>query len=171
MKRTLFLTLSVFLVLVSVLFAVEPATKTVETGSKSVLQRAELEGGPLPFPEQLIAGDVTVGAADTPIGGVMVKLFANGRLIDIAHTTSTGAYDLRLPLNVEDDETVVLWFVATSGNYVPKCVLLKKSSNARRANLFSRCVLEVEMRPQMQVDIRLMTEGETVTSLKNSRCL
>ena len=54
---------------------------------------------------------------------------------------------------------------------MPKCVLLKKSSNARRANLFSRCVLEVEMRPQMQVDVRVMTEDETVASLKDSGCL
>jgi hypothetical protein len=171
MKRTLILAPLVFLVLVSVLFAVEPADKTVRTGATSALQRAELEGGPLPFPEQLIAGDVTAGTADTPIGGVMVKLFADGRLIDIAHTTSSGSYDIRLPLNVDDDETVVLWFIATSGNYVPRCVLLKKSSNARRANLFSRCVLEMEMRPQMQVDVRLMTEAETVKSFKDSGCL
>ena len=171
MKRTLFLTLLVFLVLVSALLAVEPTSKTVRTESTSALQRGKMDGGPLPFPEQLIAGDVTAGAGDTPIGGVMVKLFADGRLIDVAHTNSTGAYDISLPLNIDDDETVVLWFIATSGNYVPRCVLLKKSSNARRANLFSRCVLEVEMRPQMQVDVRVMTESETVVSLKDSGCL
>jgi hypothetical protein len=171
MKRALFLTLLVFLALVSALLAVEPTTKTTQPGRTSALQRGDLEGGPLPFPEQMIAGDVTVGAADTPLGGVMVKLFADGRLIDVAHTTSSGAYDIRLPLNVEDDETVVLWFIATSGNYVPRCVLLKKSSNAGKANLFSRCVLEVEMRPQMQVDVRLMTEAELVASMKDSGCL
>lgn len=171
MRRTLILTLPVFLVLISVGHAVEPATKTQETSRASVLQRTELEGGPLPFPEQMIAGDVTAGITDTPVGGVMVKLFADGRLVDIAHTSSTGAYDLRLPLNVEEDETVVLWFVATSGNYVPQCVVLKKSGDARKANVFSRCTLEVDMRPQMQVDVRLMTEGELVASLKAKDCL
>jgi hypothetical protein len=171
MKRILILTLPVLLVMISVVHAVEPPSKNVETGPTSVLQRGEPQGGPLPFPEQMIAGDVTVGTPATPIGGVMVKLFADGRLIDVAHTTSGGAYDLRLPLDVEDDETVVIWFVATSGNYVPRCVLLKKSANARKANIFSRCMLEVEMRPQMQVDVRLMTADETLASLKDSGCL
>ncbi len=171
MRRILSLTLPVFLVLISVVHAVEPATKTQETSRTSVLQRAELEGGPLPFPEQMIAGDVTAGITDTPVGGVMVKLFADGRLVDVAHTTSAGSYDMRLPLNVEEDETVVLWFIATSGNYVPRCVVLKKSASARTANIFSRCALKAEMRPRMQVDVRLMTEGEMVASLRDRDCL
>lgn len=171
MKRMLLLTLPVFLILVSVLEAVEPTDRTEQTSGTSALQRSELEGGPLPFPEQIISGDVTVGNTDTPLGGVMVKLFADGRLVDVAHTASSGSYDLSLPLNVEEDETVVLWFMATSGNYLPSCVVLKESSRARKANIFSKCVLRVEMRPQMQVDVRLMTEGELVASLKNKKCL
>jgi len=170
MRRKLILTLPVFLILISVAYAVEPGEQIQEPG-RSLLQHTEMEGGPLPFPEQLIAGDVTAGTTSTPVGGVMVKLFANGRLVEVAHTTSTGAYEMRLPLNVETDETVVLWFMATSGNYVPLCVVLKKSSGARKARVFSRCTPEVEMRPQMQVDVRLMTESETVASLKDKNCL
>lgn len=171
MRRTLLLALPVIFILISVARAVDPVTKTEDTSRSSALQRTELEPGPLPFPEQMVAGEVTVGITDTPIGGVVVKLFADGRLIDVAHTTSTGAYVMRLPLSVEKDETVVLWFIATSGNYMPRCVVLKESVRAHKANIFSRCTLSADMRPRMQVDVRMMSESETVASLKNRDCL
>jgi hypothetical protein len=118
----------------------------------------------------MVVGEVR-GSDGRPIGGVMVKLFADGHLVEIAHTTSAGSYEMPLPLNVERDETVVIWFVSTTGSLLPQCIVLKKSSNARKASLFSECTHEVRMRPQMRVDVTLVTEGELVASLKVKDCL
>lgn len=150
--------------------AVEPTTKPEESTPQSELLRSREQGGPLPFPEQMVVGEVT-GSDGKPIGGVMVKLFADGGLVEVGHTTSAGSYEMRLPLSVERDETVVMWFVSTTGSLVPQCVVLKKSSSARKANLFSECTLEVKMRPQMRVDVTLLTETEVVASLKMKGCM
>jgi hypothetical protein len=101
----------------------------------------------------------------------MVKLFADGVRVDVTHTTATGAYELRLPLDVEADETVVLWFISTTGNLLPQTVILKKSSAAMKANIFSRCVPEIRMRPQTRADVKLMTEAELAEMLKTKGCL
>jgi hypothetical protein len=118
----------------------------------------------------MVAGEVT-GSDGMPIGGVMIKLFADGQLIEIAHTTAAGSYEMKLPLSIEKDETVVIWFVAGTDNLLPQCVLLKESSAAGKANLFSECTPSVNMRPQMRVDMTLVTEAESVAALKVKDCL
>jgi hypothetical protein len=132
--------------------------------------RTEREGGPMPFPEQVVVGKVTTAKGD-PIGGVAVKLFADGMIVEVSHTTQSGDYEMRLPLSVESDETVVIWFIATSGDFMPQSVVLKKSRAASGAGLFSECTPETRMRPQMRVDAILMTEGELAASLKARGCL
>lgn len=149
--------------------AVEPSTKPQETPASDLVRDRD-DGATLPFPEQVVAGEV-MGSDNKPIGGVMVKLFADGRLIEIAHTTASGSYEMKLPLSIEKDETVVIWFVASTDNLLPQCVLLKESAAARRANLFSGCTPEVSMRPQMRVDMTLVTEAEFVAALKVKDCM
>ena len=170
MERLILISCVVLVVLCSVGHAVEPGSKADEATTSSQLPRTLDKGAPLPFPEQMVVGDV-VGPDGKPIGGVMVKLFADGLLVELGHTTAAGSYELRLPLSVERDETVVLWFMATTGGFLPQCVLLKESSRAGKANLFSKCINEVRMRPQMRVDVTLMTESELVASLKLKGCL
>jgi hypothetical protein len=170
MRKTLPFVLLVLILFSSVAFAVDPETKPDETRRTSDLQRDSHEGAPLPFPEQMVAGEVR-GPDDKDLGGVMVKLFADGRLIEVTHTTSAGAYEIRLPLSVEEDDTVVLWFIATTDNLLPQCVILKKSSAATRANIFSKCTPEVRMQPQIRVDVRMLTEGDLAASLKVKNCL
>jgi hypothetical protein len=148
--------------------AVEPSTKPQETPASELVR--DREGATLPFPEQVVAGEV-IGSDRKPIGGVMVKLFADGRLIEIAHTTASGSYEMKLPLSIEKDETVVMWFMASTDDLLPQCVLLKESAAARRAGLFSKCTPEVDMRPQMRVDMTLVTEAEFVASLKVKDCM
>jgi hypothetical protein len=128
------------------------------------------EGGPLPFPEQMIVGDVK-DSGGKPIGGVAIKLFADGRLVEIAHTTAAGSYEMRLPLSVEKDETVIMWFMAGTDQFLPQSVILKQSSSASRIRLFSECTMEAKMRPQMRVDATMMTESEVLASLKVKDCM
>jgi hypothetical protein len=148
-------TLSLAVILVSVLLcsvalAVDPESTPQETKPPPDLQRTEPEGGPLPFPEQMIVGMVT-GADDKPIGGVAIKLFADGRIVE--------------------DETVVIWFTDSAGTYPPQEVLIKESSKAREAHLISKCTRAVKMRPQIRVDIKLMTDSQLMDSYKASGCL
>jgi hypothetical protein len=105
------------------------------------------------------------------VAGVTVKLFADGKIVEISHTTSAGDYEIPLPLRIDQDETVVLWFMDTTGMYPPQKVLIKKSSRADDASLFSRCTREVRMRPQMRVDFELVTESEMAAAYKSTGCL
>jgi hypothetical protein len=170
LKRLILISSVIFIAVCSAGHAVEPGSKSDETATSSDVSRRLDEGSPLPFPEQMVVGDV-VGPDGKPLGGVMIKLFADGLLVDVGHTTSAGTYELRLPLSVERDETVVMWFVSTTGSVLPQCIVLKKSSQARKASLFSACIHEVRMRPQMRVDVTMMTESELVASLKMKDCL
>ena len=170
MRKTLSFVLLVLVLSCSMALAVDPETKPADTKTTSELQRTTPDGTALPFPEQMVAGEITDpdGAA---LAGVMVKLFSDGRLIEVTHSTATGAYDIRLPLNMDADETVVLWFIATTGNLPPQCVVLKKSEAATKANIFSRCTPEVKMKARTRVDVRMMAEGDLAERLKAKGCL
>ncbi len=150
-------------------YAAEPSTTPREEKPQTKDIRSIETGSPLPFPEQMIAGEVR-DSSGSPLGGVFVKLFADGRLIQSTTTTSAGSYELRLPVNIDKDETVVLWFLPATGNLLPKHVVLKKSSSARKANLFSACTEEIHIRPQMRVDVKLVNESEYLAALKVKNC-
>jgi hypothetical protein len=168
--KTLPLTISLILLLLcSVALAVDPETAPQE-GTPAPIERDQPEGSPLPFPEQMIVGEVT-GSDGNAIAGATVKLFANGNLVEVAHTTAAGDYEIRLPLQIDDDETVVLWFIDNAGNYPPQEVLLKESSRAKSAGLFSKCTQEIKMRPQTRVDVRMMTVAEQAAAYTTKGCL
>ncbi|MFZ1947903.1 MAG: carboxypeptidase-like regulatory domain-containing protein [bacterium] len=150
-------------------YAAEPPGKPEESGPADRQLRQE-EGAPLGMPEQFVSGTVT-DYAGKPLGGVVIKLFADGDLVRAAHTTANGAFEMPMPLNVEGDETVVLWFVSTTEPLQPQFVVLKQSSRAKSNRLFSPCALSAKMRPQMRVDVRLLTENEEMAVLKGKGCL
>jgi hypothetical protein len=150
-------------------YAAEPPEKPGETTPADRQLRQE-DGAPLAFPEQVISGTVT-DYAGKALGGVVIKLFADGDLVRMAHTTSNGAFEMPMPLNIEKDETVVMWFVSTTEPLQPQFVVLKQSSEAKGNRLFSPCALSAKMRPQMRVDVRLLTENEEMAVLKGKGCL
>jgi hypothetical protein len=158
------------LLLCSAALAVDPDTGPEETTPPPDRQLTTDDGAPRPFPEQMIVGKVT-GSDEEAVAGVTVKLFADGKIVEISHTTSAGDYEIPLPLRIDQDETVVLWFMDTTGMYPPQKVLIKKSSRADDASLFSRCTREVRMRPQMRVDFELVTESEMAAAYKSTGCL
>ena len=167
---TVYLTFALVLLFGSTVFAVDPDATPQETTPQTEIELDADEGAPLPFPEQMIVGKVT-GSDDNPVAGVTMKLFADGEITEIAHTTSSGDFEMPLPLMIDRDETVVLWFIDSSGNYPPQSILIKKSSKAESASLFSKCTREVRMRPQMRVDFKLMTDTEMAASYKARGCL
>jgi len=168
MKRILFLSIAIAAFLWASAYAAEPPTKPTQTGTTPIQRQPE--GAPLAFPEQMISGTVT-DAGGRVLGGVVIKLFASGTLVEVAHTTAAGAYEMPLPLTVDRDETVVLWFMSTTESVLPQSVILKQSSRARSYRLFSACTPEVKMRPQMRVDVKLLSENETLAALKGKGCL
>ena len=170
MKTLTWTVFAMVLLLCSAALDVDPETGAQETTPQTDRQITTNEGAPRPSPEQMIVGKVT-GAEDKPVGGVAVKLFANGLLVEVSHTTSAGDYEIPLPLRVDNDETVVLWFMDSAGNYPPQNILIKKSARAKDASLFSACTRDVRMRPQMRVDFKLMTDSEMAASYKTRSCL
>jgi hypothetical protein len=170
MKTITYLVLAAVLLLCSEALAVEPESTPQETTPEPERQLTVDEGAPGPFPEQMIVGKVTA-SNDEPLGGVTVKLFADGRLVEVAHTTAAGDYEMPLPLSIDHDETVVLWFMETGGDYPLQEAVLKESSRASDAGLFSRCTRDAKMRPQMRVDFKMMTDSELAASYKTRGCL
>jgi hypothetical protein len=169
MKRACVAVVVVLALVAAAGYGAEPPGKPDDASLKPPIQ-TPAEGTPMGLPEQMLSGSVT-DAAGQPLGGVAIKLFADGSLAQVAHTAASGAYEMQIPLNLEKDQTVVLWFVSTSEPLMPKPVVLKESSAARSGALFSPCTLEVKMRPQMRVDVKLLTENEELASLKAKGCL
>jgi hypothetical protein len=169
MKRSLLVSLVLVASLVLASYAAEPPGKPTGAGNQPPIPPTP-GNAPLSFPEQMISGSVT-DAGSKPLGGVAIKLFASGALVQVTHTTPSGAYELRVPLNLERDETVVLWFVSTTEPLMPQAIVLKQSGLARSAGLFSPCTRETKMRTQMRVDVKLLTESEAVASLRGKGCL
>jgi len=148
--------------------ATEP-TRPEQTGTGIDLQH-QSQAGSLGFPEQMISGTVA-DFYDKPLGGVAIKLFAGGTLVNVGHSTASGGYEIPLPLNVEKDETVVLWFISTDRPLLPQRVVLKQSSFARKNELFGPCTVEAKMRPQMRLDVKLLDENQELAALKARGCL
>ncbi len=164
-------------VLASCVYAVDPATDPSEE-QKPIRSRREQEiideargrtGTSLPFAKQFISGRVT-DAAGMGVRGATVKLFADGELVESDRTSSSGEFELNLPLNIEADETVVLWVVPSTDKYVMQCIVLKRSSAARQAGLFGPCAVEVPMQAQMEVEVSLLTGEELAKSVKARGC-
>jgi len=149
--------------------ATEPTTRPDQTGTGVDLQH-QAQGGPLSFPEQMISGNVA-DFYDRPLGGVAIKLFAGGTLVHVGQSNASGGYEIPLPLNIEKDETVVLWFISTDRPLLPQRVVLKQSSYAKKNQLFSPCAIEVKMRPQMRLDVKLLDESQELAALKAKGCL
>lgn len=170
-----------YLLLVSVLafaaYAVDPVSPPPEEQEtprtrqeQQMLDAAQAQPGTsAPFPRQFIVGKVT-DAQGAGMGGTDVKLFADGDLVAWDQTNTSGDYELDLPLNIETDQSVVLWFVPSTDRYVMQSVVVKKSEVARLNGLFGRCITEADMQAQMRVDTSLLTEAEFVESIKARGC-
>jgi hypothetical protein len=176
MLRTSLICLVLIALLAFAAHAVEPAKGPDEQEPPRELQADQMlqteqdkTGTTAPFPRQFIVGKVT-DIEGTGLRGTSVKLFANGELVESATTDPSGEYELDLPLNLEKDETVDVWFVPATDRYMMQCVVLKKSSVARQHRLFSSCVTEAPMHPQMRVDVSLMTEEQSLASIKARGC-
>ncbi|MGD9400729.1 MAG: hypothetical protein PVF95_00520 [bacterium] len=126
-------------------------------------------GTALPFPRQFIMGQVR-DSGGIGIGGTTVKLFADGVFVEEDRTNSSGEFELNLPLNIETDETVVLWVVPPTDRYAMQCVVIKKSEVARNSRLFGPCAIEVEMKEQMRVEVALLTPDELLQSVRARGC-
>jgi hypothetical protein len=158
--------------------AVDPPSTPPETSDETVRSRQEQQmldeaqaqtGTALPFPKQFIMGKVS-DAAGMGMGGCEVKLFADGEFIEADRTNAAGEFELNLPLNIETDETVVLWVVPPTDKYVMQCVVIKKSEVARNSRLFGPCAVEVSMEAQMRIEATVLTPEELAQSIKARGC-
>lgn len=177
MLRITLICLSLIAFLAFGAYAVDPASsppdepEPVRSGQdQQMLDEAQGKTGTsLPFPRQFVLGQVK-DVSGVGVGGTSVKLFADGELVESARANAAGEFELDLPLNVETDETVVLWFVPTTDRYLMQCVVLKKSAVASQNGLFGRCAAQVDMQAQMSVEATLFTEDELVESVKARGC-
>ena len=177
MLRKTLICISLIAVLAGGAYAVDPATsppdetEPVRSGQDQEMLDAS-QGQPgtsLPFPKQFVVGKV-MDVTGAGMGGVTVKLFADGELVESSRANAAGEFEIDLPLHLETDETVVLWFVPATDRYLLSCVVLKKSTAARQMGMFGRCANEVPMQAQMTLNASLLTQDQLMESIKARGC-
>lgn len=168
MLRLLIILAALTIAIAQVGLAADPSSP--EQRPEPTTQRGGEWSGSMGFPEQVLVGRVS-DSKGTPIEGVIVKLFASGKLIQAARSSASGDFEMKIPLNLDADETVTIWFVPTTGSMMPKMVLLKKSSSAHKAGLFSQCVDEFRLTQQTRIDVKLLQENEYIANIKAKGCL
>ncbi len=167
MLRSILLIVAVGIFAFEASYAAEPSQE--QTPQPTSPQGSQW-GASMGFPEQILVGRVG-DSKNNPIEGVMVKLFANGKLVGSTKTAASGDFELKVPLKLDADETVTIWFIPSTGNLMPKMVVLKQSAAAQKGGLFSPCIDQAKLSQQTRLDVRLLQEGEYIASLKAKGCL
>ena len=106
-----------------------------------------------------------------PMPGVKVKLFVDGLLVISTVTDQAGAYNLRYPIDIGKDRTVMLWYVAPGTEWVPKAVVLHESRAAIAAHLISTCIPRVQVRPYLEFNVQIVDVQTRSKQIANSGCL
>jgi hypothetical protein len=177
MLRTTLAYLLLIAMFTALAYAVEPASKPPEdpNATRNERQRDLLDaaqsktGTSAPFPRQFVMGKVT-DLAGTGMGGTKVKLFADGEILESVQTNPSGYYEIELPLNIEKNQTVVLWFVPGTDRFLMQCVVLKKSQVADHNAIFGPCATTANIAAQMSLDVTMMTEDQLIEAIKAKGC-
>jgi hypothetical protein len=123
-----------------------------------------------------IEGETSIGGLvsdqnQNAMSGVGVKLFVDG--LNVASTTTdlAGSYDLRYPIDIGKDKTVMLWYVAPGNEWVPKAVVLHESRAAIAANLISPCIPRVQVKPFLEFNVQMVDVPTRNKQIAHSGCI
>jgi hypothetical protein len=106
-----------------------------------------------------------------PLRDVAVKLFVEGVLVASTTTDPTGAYDMRYPIDVGKDKTVMLWYVAPGTLWVPKAVVLHESKAALTSKAISPCIPRVQVKPFLEFNVQMVDVPTRNRQIAQSGCL
>jgi hypothetical protein len=123
-----------------------------------------------------IEGETSIGGLvsdqmKNPMSGVQVKLFVDGLNVASVPTDLAGAYNLRYPIDIGKDKTVVLWYVASETDWVPKAVVLHESRAALSARLISSCIPRVQVKPFLEFNVQMVDVSTRNRQVAQSGCL
>jgi len=106
-----------------------------------------------------------------PLKDVMVKLFVEGVVAASAQTDGAGAYNLKYPIDIGKDKTVMLWYVAPGTQWVSKAVVLHESKAALASNLISPCIPRVQVKPFLEFNVQMVDVATRNRQIAQSGCL
>jgi hypothetical protein len=106
-----------------------------------------------------------------PLSGVTVKLYVGGVLLAEKVTAPDGTYEFVELLDYGQDVTVSMWFVPADQSLVMENVLLKESTGAVAARLYSDCTQRLRLDPLLYVPVRLYTLEDRTRSLRERGCV
>ncbi len=123
-----------------------------------------------------IEGETSIGGmvsdqAKNAMPGVHVKLFVDGLNVAAVTTDLAGAYNLRYPIDIGKDKTVVLWYVAPGSEWVPKAVVLHESRAALSTRLISLCIPRVQVKPFLEFNVTMVDVPTRNQQIAHSGCL
>ncbi|MFH0778342.1 MAG: carboxypeptidase-like regulatory domain-containing protein [Candidatus Eisenbacteria bacterium] len=107
----------------------------------------------------------------TPLKDVRVKLFVDGLLVHSTTTDKAGTYQLRYPIDIGKDKTVMLWYVSPENQLVPKAVVLHESRAAATAGFVSPCIPRVQVKPFLEFRVQMVDIATRNRQLAQSGCL
>ncbi|KPJ61352.1 MAG: hypothetical protein AMJ46_01185 [Latescibacteria bacterium DG_63] len=124
-----------------------------------------------PIEGETSIGGMVMDQTQNPMSGVQVKLFVDG--LNVASTTTdlAGSYDLRYPIDIGKDKTVILWYVAPGTEWVPKAVVLHESRAAISARLISSCIPRVQVNPFLEFNVQMVDVATRNKQIAKSGCL
>jgi hypothetical protein len=123
-----------------------------------------------------IEGETSIGGmvsdqVKNAMSGVQVKLFVDGLNVAAVATDLAGAYNLRYPIDIGKDKTVVLWYIAPGTEWVPKAVVLHESRAALSARLISSCIPRVQVKPFLEFNVTMVDVPTRNKQIAHSGCL
>jgi hypothetical protein len=106
-----------------------------------------------------------------PLTGAQVKLFVDGIMVASVIADAGGFYNLKYPIDIGKDKTIVLWYVAPTSDWVSKAVVLKESKAALAAGLISPCIPRVDVKPFLEFNVQMVDVATRNKQLAQSGCL
>jgi hypothetical protein len=122
-------------------------------------------------PAMVVGGNV-VSRSGQPIGGVVVKMFANGVILNSTTTNPEGSFEIEGNPSVGGNNTTVLWFESPGSDRVSSSVILSLGDIAREQRLFPGCTPRLDfLGSTARVEVTMLTVDERNAAIRESGCL
>lgn len=120
----------------------------------------------------LQVGGRVVDADGQPLGGIVVKMFANGMIISSATTTPDGSFEIEGNPQIGGNNTTTLWFQGQGDRFLPTGVILALGSVAAEKKLYPDCTRTVDfLGNTARIEVTMMTLDQRNAVIQESDCL
>jgi len=123
-------------------------------------------------PAGLQVGGHVLDQGGSPLPGVVVKMFANGSIINSTTSNPDGGFEIEGNPQLGGNNTAVLWFQVPGSELLPSSVILSLGSVAAERHLYSDCTPRIQfLGNAARVEVTMMTLAQRNRAVQTSGCL